>query len=153
MHQAKCGFNDVPGGATGADLLTAYGPTILVDIGFDPQFDSTKGGVPVPGIQQQYGLVDTGATESCIDSLLASQLNLPVVDKRMTAGAHGAKEVNVHLAQIHVPVLNFTIWGEFAAVDLAAGGQQHRVLLGRTFLRRFKLAYDGPTGDVTITSP
>jgi predicted aspartyl protease len=150
MPDVECGFRDIPGGASGNDLLVFYGPTIAVDIGFDPAYKPSQGGVPVAGIQGMAALVDTGATESCIDSMLATQLNLPIVDKRIMAAAHGAREVNVHLAQIHVPTLQFTIWGEFAAVDLSAGGQPHKALLGRTFLRSLTMTYVGSSGAVTV---
>jgi hypothetical protein len=126
---------------------------IIVDIGFDANYGGGAGTPrPVPGVTGLHALVDTGATESCIDNLLAAQLNLPVVDKRMTAGAHGAKEVNVHLAQVYIPSLNFTITGAFAGVGLREGGQAHSALIGRTFLRHFKMTYDGPSGGVEITS-
>lgn len=153
MRDVECGFRDVAGGASGESLLVAYGPTIAVDIGFDPNYTPKTSAPPVPGITGIAALVDTGATESCIDSLLAAQLNLPIVDRRITSGAHGSREVNVHLAQIHVPILGVTIWGQFAAVDLAAGGQPHKALLGRTFLRSFVLTYTGKTGSVVIRRP
>jgi predicted aspartyl protease len=101
------------------------------------------------GIQ---ALVDTGATESCIDNLVGHDLGLPVVDRRPIAGVHGRKPVNIYLAQVHVPSLSFTIYGSFAGVDLAAGGQIHRALIGRTFLRRFTMVYEGETGTVTLSS-
>ena len=107
----------------------------------------------MPGKSGLFALVDTGADESCIDSLLAAQLNLPIIDKRMTAGAHGAKQVNIHLAQVHIPTLNYTIYGLFSGVDLRAGGQEHFALIGRTFLRNFKTIYDGATGDVELIHP
>lgn len=151
MRSTKCGFSDIPGGSTGSDSLVQWGPTLLVDIGFDPNFEVGSGTIPVPGLKELNALVDTGATESCIDSLLASQLNLPIVDKRITAGAHGAKEVNMHLAQVYIPTLSYTIWGAFAGVDLLAGGQIHAVLIGRTFLQAFRMTYDGPTGTVEIS--
>ena len=97
-------------------------------------------------------LVDTGATESCIDNLLAATLNLPIVNRRKLAGAFGAKEVNMHLAQVRILDLSFTIYGEFAGVDLIAGGQKHHALLGRTFLQKFTMHYDGQTGQVTLSS-
>ena len=122
MPEVSCGFSDVPGGATGKDLLIMYGPTIAVDVGFDPNYKpDTVGTKPVAGMSGIAALVDTGATECCIDSLLATQLNLPIVDKRVTSGAHGSHEVNVHLAQVHVPALGRTMWGQFAAVHLSAG--------------------------------
>jgi len=56
---------------------------------------------------------------------LATQLGLPIADKRSIAGVGGAQVVNMHLAQVHVPTLNFTMYGLFAGVHLAAGGQAH----------------------------
>jgi len=151
MPDVSCGFDDIPGGATGASLLVGYGPTLLVDIGFDADFKPKAGHVPVPGMKGIRALVDTGATQSCIDSLLASQLNLPIVDKQAVGGVHGRLEVNMHLAQVHIPALGFTIWGMFAGVHLAAGGQHHKALLGRTFLRNCSMTFDGITGKVTIS--
>ena len=65
--QTKCGFDNLPNGRAGADLLVTLGPTLFVDIGFDP-------------------------------------------------------------------ILDFIQYGRFAGVDLAAGGQVHKALIGRTFL-------------------
>ena len=47
MPDVSCGFDDIPGGATGASLLVGYGPTLLVDIGFDADFKPKAGHVPV----------------------------------------------------------------------------------------------------------
>jgi hypothetical protein len=73
-------------------------------------------------------LVDTGATESCIDNLLAATLKLPIVNRREVSGSAGKHVANVYLAQVHVPTLAFTIYGAFAGVELAAGGQSHSLL-------------------------
>jgi hypothetical protein len=56
------------------------------------------------------------------------------------------------MAQIHVPALEHTIYGLFAGVHLAAGGQRHRALLGRTFLHSFTMIYEGATGTVILSS-
>jgi predicted aspartyl protease len=153
MPSVKCGFDSVPGGASGAELLVFYGPTLLVDIGFDVSFQQASGRGPTPGMSGIHALVDTGATESCIDSALAAHLNLPVIDRRNLAGAHGAQAVNIHMAQVHVAALNFTIYGTFAGVHLMAGGSPHRALIGRTFLQRYKMVYEGNTGTVTLSTP
>src|ERR1035437_5974073 len=106
MPETHCGFSDVPGGSSGCDLLVSLGPTLLVDIGFDPAYVYVLGGAPPkPGLTRLEALVDTGATESCIDSLTAAQLNLPIVDRRRIGGVGGAQEVNIHLAQVFVPSL------------------------------------------------
>lgn len=152
MVHTKCGFDSVPGGADGSHLLMLNGPTLLVNIGFDPNYVPTAAAAPVLGSTSLYALVDTGATESCIDNLLAAALNLPIVDRRPISGIQGSHVANVYLAHVFIPSLAFTIWGSFAGVDLAAGGQSHSALIGRTFLRAFTMIYEGRTGTVTISN-
>jgi hypothetical protein len=133
-------------------MLVAIGPTLFVQIGFDPAYDPLAVPIGAPNLPTNFlhALVDSGATESCIDSTIATALNLPVIDRRSVSGVHGAGEVNMHLAHIHIPMLNFTLYGAFAGVALQAGGQQHHALIGRTFLRNFTMIYEGRTGTVTI---
>ncbi len=153
MAQTHCGFIDDPvAGISGSTLLWTYGPTLQVDIGFDSLFQPASRKPPTPGITGIHALVDTGASECCIDSVLAAQLNLPIVDRRHISGVHGSDEVNIHLAQIHVPTLGYTMYGRFAGVHLVAGGQIHQALMGRTFLAHFKMSYDGQTGQVVIST-
>ena len=151
MPTTKCGFDSNLEGETGAELLTFYGPTLLVNIGFDSDHIYPSPTPPEPGVTGVEALVDTGASESCIDSVLAAQLNLPTVDRRDLAGPHGAEKVNIHLAQIIVPSLSFMIYGRFAGVHLKAGGMAHQALIGRTFLRNVTMVYEGLTGTVSIS--
>src|SRR2546423_544093 len=106
MARTTCGFEDVPGGATGRQLLAVYGPTLVVAIGFDPNFNESQKTIPALGIRGIEALVDTGASHSCVDSMLATQLGLPIVNRQSVAGTAGGHEVNMHLAQIHVPALD-----------------------------------------------
>jgi predicted aspartyl protease len=147
--QTKCGFDDTPQTA-GHELLVAHGPTLLVHIGFDPKYNVATGRPPEFATDVSHALVDTGATESCIDSKVATALALPMVDRRPISGIGGAKLADICLAQIFVPSLAITIYGPFAVVELAAGGQLHAALIGRTFLRHFKMVYEGTTGTVTL---
>ncbi len=151
MPETKFGFNDTPHGS-GSLLLAQYGPTLKVNIGFDPKFRPDTKAMPVAGISSIDALVDTGAAECCIDNLLAASLKLPIMDRRQISGIGGKHMTNSYLAQIHVPSLNFTIYGAFAGVDLRAGGQKHDALMGRTFLQLFTMLYEGKTGNVTLSS-
>ena len=152
MPETKCGFVDL-NGIKAQDALEMHGPTLLVDIGFDAAYEAlNRVGRPTLAESKLWALVDTGATESCIDNDLALKLNLPVVDRRQISGVSGLKEVNMYLAHIYIASLSFTLYGMFAGVDLVAGGQRHYALIGRTFLRHFKMTYDGITGDVTLSS-
>jgi hypothetical protein len=101
MPETKCGFISSET-ASGRDLLVTHGPTLLVDIGFDPNYDAaTSTTFPVLAETKLWALVDTGATESCIDNDLANKLGLPVVDRRHIGGVSGLKEVNMYMAHIH----------------------------------------------------
>ncbi len=151
MPRTTCGFDSV-GSLSGADRFYFYGPTLLVDIGFDPSYNPASSAAPDLAVKNLGALVDTGANLNCIDSSLALQLKLPIVNRRSTSGVNGAKEMNIHVAQVYIPSLNWFIWGEFAGADLVAGGQPHHVIVGRGFLRRFSMTYDGITGTVILES-
>ncbi len=151
MPEALCGFDDIPNGASGSQQLVAWGPTLIVNIGFDASWDVNNSAIhPNHAIENVNALVDTGATESCIDDLLATQLNLPIFDVRPVSGTSGQHDVNMYLAQIYIPSLNYTIYGAFAGVHLVAGGQAHQALIGRTFLSQFTMIYEGKSGIVRL---
>lgn len=153
MATTKCGFDDKDE-VLGRDSLITFGPTLFVNIGFDPAYNPAAKPTAPPNAQllKQPALVDSGATQSCIDGGIAQRLGLPVVDKQRVSGIGGICEVNMYLAQIYVPSLNYTIYGSFAGVDLVAGGQVHLALIGRTFLQDFTMVYEGKTGNVSLTS-
>jgi predicted aspartyl protease len=127
----------------------------LVHVGFDPSvFGSPSAAATfqvVPPAQDVPALVDTGAFESCIDDQLAQQLQLPLVDQVQVSGVGGATTLNVYLAVIAIPALRSRQYGRFTGAHLAAGGQTHRVLLGRTLLKNSILIYDGHSGSVKLT--
>jgi predicted aspartyl protease len=152
MRRASCGFKD-EGAASGRDLLVSNGPSILVDIGFDQEYHPGTGVRPIAGASGINALIDTGATESHIDVELAKELRLPRIDvQRNYGGAAGSFAADIFLAQIHVPSLPHTVYGQFAGVNLTGGGQLHRAILGRTFLRRFTMVYNGVSGEVELTA-
>lgn len=150
MPTTSAGFADSEDGSA-SQMLATVGPTLAVQIGFDPKFEPMSGTIPDLPDRRWAALVDTGAAVSCIDSHLAVGLKLPVVDRGKVSGVHGAGDVNVHVAQIYIPELGFTIYGRFLAAHLSAGGQPHAALIGRSFLRHCAMSYDGRTGSVTIS--
>ena len=142
---------EVNAGQPHSSFLLAHGPTLYVNVGFDLDY---RPGFERPALPDSPvpALIDTGATYSCIDSALAEDLDLPIIGRAKVAGAHGIGEVNEHLAQIYVPGLGLTIHGAFDGVHLRAGGMPHDVLLGRSFLQRVTMHYEGATGKVVISA-
>ena len=132
-----------------AEDLYLTGPTLSVRIGFDPGYG---GGGSVPNLPAEIhrALVDTGATNSHIDSTIADALRLPVVDSAWTHGATSSERVSVYLAQVHIPAMDVTFYGRFRGANLY-GRFPQVVLLGRSFLRQFTMVYEGRTGIVSLS--
>lgn len=146
MPLLEAGFIQPESAAPSTPQLIHFGPTVdtLVEQPSPGDTGHEKNAV-VPG------LIDTGATECCIDMRLAQSLGLPVIDVRTLAGAGGAHEVPVVLGRLTIPSLGgLSISGQFCCVHLADGGQPHQVLLGRTFLQYVIMIYDGVRGHVTV---
>ena len=145
MANVSAGFNNP------SDLIQ-YGPFVDVQIGFDPDYETRPGRRAQLAPEILPALVDTGAQESALDAELGHSLNLPILERRLIAGASGLFESTVYLAQIYIPELDFTIVGPFDSANLAASGQPDYALIGRTFLRHFNMAYEGRTGSVIISN-
>ena len=143
---------NVNAGFSNPSDLIQYGPFVDVHIGFDPDYETRPRRRAQLPPEVLPALVDTGAQESALDAELADSLNLPVLDRRLIAGASGLFETTVYLAQIYIPELDFTIIGPFDSANLAASGQPYYALIGRTFLRHFNMAYEGRTGSVIISN-
>ena len=146
MPLADLGFVDREG-RPDSRLLVDAGPTVEVAVTTLVASD----GLPPDG-HTTHALVDTGAAQSCIDAELAEALGLPVVDEMTISGVAGARQHDVYAARVAIPSLEVAQFGAFAGVDLASGGQPHRVLLGRTFLQGTVMIYDGIRAQVTIAS-
>ena len=134
MYQANCGFNN-------SNELFQNGPILPVDIcsGFEDN-ETLESGI--------RALIDTGASNSCIDKTLAERLNLRAVDNSTMHGIQGSLSVRLYAAKIYVPILKHTHVGPFAGLDL--GYLNCSVLIGRSLLSKFRMRYDGPSGRVVL---
>ncbi len=95
-------------------------------------------------------LIDTGASDSCIDEELAQQLQLPLIDQEGGSGIGGKETFNVYLGHIRIAALGMIQYGRFMGVKLRAGNQPHQALLGRTLFQGMILFYDGRDGSVRL---
>jgi len=148
MSSAQAGFKKGTAESTPADLLVQLGPTLLVDIGLRSR--SAAGERPDLPRKKVRALIDTGAGGDCIDDELARALALPITDEGEISGVGGKHHAFIYLARLYVPTLNRLLFQPFTGVKLAQGEQWHRVILGRSFLRPYRLTYDGSSGQVEI---
>ncbi len=151
MRSTPAGFRSGLAGESPADLLVRLGPTIRVDIGLKSR--SRPGEPPDLPAKRLKALIDTGAGGDCIDDALARHLKLPVHDEGEISGVGGRHHAFIYTARIYVPTLDRLLFQPFTGVKLYEGEQWHRVILGRSFLRQYRLAYDGISGEVDIVDP
>ncbi len=69
------------------------------------------------------------------------------------SGFHGKAPANFYLARVYIPDLDRLLFERFAGAKLEEGGLRHRVILGRPFLRRYRMDYDAISGRVEIIEP
>ena len=144
MASVQCGFPGDP------NRLVDEGPYVWVQVGFDPTYNPDKDVMSGFAGREYLALIDTGATESCVDDTLARALELPVVDSRSILGIHGPRLTPSYNAQFHIPSVGVTYDGQFAGIPLRSSGTPFFALLGRDFLSTVSMAYDGDTGSVTL---
>lgn len=149
MRSIQAGFKSGIAGESRADLLVRIGPTIQVDIGLKSR--SPAGSPPDLAGKKIKALIDTGAGGDCIDDDLAQRLNLPVMDEGEISGVGGRHHAFIYTARLYIPQLDKLLFQPFTGVKLHEGEQWHRVILGRSFLRGYRLIYEGVTGQVEIS--
>lgn len=105
-------------------------------------------GKPVPIPKTGWALIDTGASNTCIDEKAAQELGLPVIDVGfMLSATHEKVPCNIYPVLINSQIMNFNSPRTMGA-GLAAQGLM--VLIGRDVLQRGILIYNGLTGQFTF---
>jgi hypothetical protein len=105
---------------------------------------------PATGI----ALIDTGATRSCVDSKIISQLGVNPIGVITTGTAGGPVQQSLFPARFRFPGEGLDL--EFSSVigaDLAGqniAGRNIIVLVGRDVLSHCQLIYNGPGGFFTL---
>jgi hypothetical protein len=66
------------------------------------------------------------------------------------SGIGGKHETDVYMARVYIPALDRMLFQPFTGVMLEEGEQTHRIILGRGFLRPYRVNYDGRTGKVEL---
>jgi predicted aspartyl protease len=133
--------------------LLQGGPLVQVVIGLAQSLAEqlVQQGHAVPQPISGVGLVDTGASTTCIDDALARQLKLPAIDVvQMTSASHAGTQANVYPIQMEIvgsPIrvnVPRSIGANLAPQGIVA-------LIGRDYLQHCTLFYNGITGAITLS--
>ena len=97
------------------------------------------------------GLIDTGASDVCIDYRLAERLGLKVIDQTMVGVVGYTTPAKIYLGRLVIPQLGFD--RKMRLYALKVRHATHEILLGRSFLQNYVVTFDGPAGMYTFSRP
>ena len=118
----------------------------------------TKQGSPVPTPASGVGLIDTGATYTCVEESLLTSLSLNPIGIVHSGTANGTVEQNIYPARIVFPAKGWTMdLDRVVGVNLSGQVVQENppkpiiALLGRNFLERGVFIFNGTMGSWTLS--
>ncbi|HEX9005441.1 MAG TPA: hypothetical protein VGB07_36375 [Blastocatellia bacterium] len=146
-----------PGGKTVVTppelLMLNQGPRfqVLISVAQSVADQLVAKGQPIPAPISGWGLIDTGASNTCVDEAVAQKLQLPVIDVvQMTTPSHASVQQNVY--PIVLEFLGFNVRLDVPrAMGATLANQGLVALIGRDFLQHCTLFYNGITGQVTLS--
>lgn len=112
--------------------------------------DSLKSqGKPASDPVDAMAMIDTGASITAIDAVLAQKIGLVQTGSAPIVGVTGEMDQPVYAAQLMLekPSVALDPW---KMVGSPLNGQGFDVLLGRDFLEQLTLVYDGSSGNFTL---
>ena len=129
------------------------GPIIQVSISVAPVVAQTilSAGGTVPPPVNGIGLIDTGASGTCVDDDVALGLNLPVTGTAtMASASHAGSQRNLYPIQLEV--VGWPIkWHTNRAMGASLNAQGLIALIGRDMLRACVLVYNGTAGTFSLS--
>ena len=111
----------------------------------------SEGSTPSGLMAACNGLVDTGASDICIDVRLADALGLPVIDQAEVGVVGGRVPASIRVGRLEVPDVGFSHAVRLFALRMRRA--THDVILGRAFLQRYIVTFDGPRGTMLFSEP
>lgn len=139
---------------TGQIILS--GPILEVYIGIsDARRQAlTKAGQPAPMLERMMGLVDTGASGTCVDPVVIKKLGLsptgtvPIHTPSTAGKAHTCYQYDVSFGLYHAKGSMFHATVPVIETELSTQG--FHVLIGRDVLASCLLIYDGAASSFTL---
>jgi predicted aspartyl protease len=130
--------------------LQVRGPVLQVSVSIE--LNAAKAlssqGKSLPTPKSGLALIDTGASQTCVDDQSAAELGLPVIDVGyMISATHERVPCNVFPLSIVTPIMTLNSPRTMGA-SLASHGLL--VLIGRDVLMNCTLHYNGANGQWTL---
>lgn len=142
MLPEELGFPDDPG------RLINEGILLDVRVGRPPTPSE-----PRPPLVEQQALIDTGAQDCYVDDHLARELQLDLRGRDPVGhihDVHGPQKVQIYSTLIVIDRFDITLHDPCPGYRIREMGGNFGVILGRQFLWRMRMFYEGQSGSVTM---
>lgn len=136
-----------------AMVLQQRGPVVQVAVTLEQAFSAAlaQQGKLIPQPSTGLALIDTGASNTCIDDDAARSMNLPVIDVGSMHSASHAK-IPSNIYPIQIAIIGFPIqFRSPRTMGAALKEQGLLMLLGRDILQQCTFFYNGVTGQITLS--
>ena len=97
-----------------------------------------------------YALVDSGASCCCVEDAVLRRLQLQPIRRTAVRSPNGTRQQSVYIARLSFPGTPIPAV-EMRVVGVQLDDEQTIALVGRDFLRRCLLVYNGPMGSCTLS--
>lgn len=134
------------------EVLLVTGPIIPIQLEVPPPLTKslTEAGLPVPAPVSGLGLIDTGASVSCVDSGVPGKLGVKPIGTTTLTGATGSGLRALFPMRLVIPAIQLTLDYQYVTeADLSPLG--YVALLGRDFLEKATLIYHGNVGEYALS--
>jgi len=136
--------------------LAGAGPVLQVEVNLPQPLINllSSQNKPIPAPSPGFALIDTGASRTCIDSQVLSNLGISPIGVVTMGTAGGSTSCPLFPAKLSFPVINLVIdFGSVAGVNLQGQTTDKKplvALIGRDVLLRCLFIYSGTGGFFTL---
>jgi predicted aspartyl protease len=142
-----------PGGHVGNGAgLQIDGPKLAIEIAVPTVLAEflARSGQPVPPARRGFALIDTGASITAVDEEVVASLGIQPIGQMKLSTPSQSRSAWLYAARLTCSGVAVPVVEVLDIVGCTLQPQGFIALLGRNFLRKLVLVYDGPAGFFTL---
>ena len=129
-------------------VLQFEGPKIAIEIGVPTVVAEflVRSGLPAPPARRGFALIDTGASITAVDEDVVASLGIQPIGQMKLSTPSQSRPAWVYAVRLSCSEVAMPVLEVLDIVGCTLQPQGFIALLGRNFLRKVVLVYDGPAG-------
>lgn len=132
--------------------LQFEGPKIAIEIAVPTVLAEflARSALPVPPARRGFALIDTGASMTVVDEDVVASLGIQPIGQMKLSTPTQSRSAWLYAARLTCSGVGVPVLEVLDVVGCTLQPQGFIALLGRNFLRKVVLVYDGPAGFFTL---